>query len=247
MKFEVGYRTDPGPRKGANQDAIRVVAGEGHLDGIALILSDGMGGARAGERASEIAVSVIEEELAAAPPLTPTTASERLHRAILTANQSIYDEAQAMPEKQGMGCTIVAALILGNQGWIASVGDSRAYLIRGESSQQLTQDHTWVNARVRDGIMTREEAVNSGLRHVLDRALGTRPNVEVDVWPARTLEPGDVLLLCSDGLYGVLDDDELCATATAYPAQQAADRLVRQALDAHTHDNVSVVILQVRE
>src|SRR5690606_10081095 len=204
MKFEVGYRTDPGPRKGANQDAIRVVAGEGHLDGIALILSDGMGGARAGERAREIAVAGVEDGL-------------------------------------------VAALILGNQGWIASVGDSRAYLIRGESSKQLTQDHTWVNARVRDGIMTREEAVNSGLRHVLDRALGTRPNVEVDVWPARTLEPGDVLLLCSDGLYGVLDDDELCATATAYPAQQAADRLVRQARDAHTHDTVSVVILQVRE
>src|SRR5690606_39732746 len=157
--------------------------------------------------------------------LTPTTASERLHQAILTANQSIYDEAQAMPEKQGMGCTIVAALILGNQGWIASVGDSRAYLIRGESSKQLTQDHTWVHARVRHGIMTREEAVNSGLRHVLDRALGTRPNVEVDVWPARTLEPGDVLLLCSDGLYGVLDDDELCATATEIGRASCRERV----------------------
>lgn len=247
MKFEVGYRTDPGPRKGANQDAIRVVAGSGNLDGIALILSDGMGGARAGERASQIAVSVIEDELATTPSPTAESALERLHNAILAANQSIYDEAQAMPEKHGMGCTIVAALVLDNQCWIASVGDSRAYLIRAGETEQLTNDHTWVNARVRDGVMTREEAVNSGLRHVLDRALGTRPHVEVDVWPARTLEPADVLLLCSDGLYGVLDNEEMRATATGLPAQEAADRLVRQALDAHTHDNVSVVILQARE
>lgn len=241
MKLDVGYSTDPGPRRGANQDSVKVeMLGE---EGALLILSDGMGGARAGEYASREAVSVIYEQITNEPP-TAENASERLYEAVMAANASIFEQGQAAPEKHGMGCTVVAVLVLGTQYWVASVGDSRVYLIRGERAHQLTTDHTWVNARVRDGVITKEEASNHSLRHVLDRALGTRPNVEIDVFPPRQLEGSDVLLLCSDGLYSVLDDTFIAVEAEAYPAQEAADTLVRQALSAHTHDNVSVVILQ---
>ena len=244
MKLEVGYQTDPGPRKGKNQDSVSVMVGEALEDAAVLILSDGMGGARAGEVASQEAVSVVERHLSAPLP-TAADARERLLNAVQAANRTIFQQAEASAEKHGMGCTIVAALVLGDQFWVASVGDSRAYLIRGGRAFQLTDDHTWVNARVRDGVMTREEASRSSLRHVLDRALGTRPTVDVDIWYGESLIPGDVLLLCSDGLYGVLSDEEMVATATTHPAQDAAERLIQQALDAHTHDNVSVVLLRV--
>lgn len=242
MKLHVGYSTDPGPRRGANQDTVKVGM-LGESDGALLILSDGMGGARAGEYASREAVSVIYEQIMAEPP-SAENASERLYEAVMAANASIFAQGQASPEKRGMGCTVVVVLLLGAWYWVASVGDSRVYLIRSERAHQLTTDHTWVNARVRDGVITKEEASNHSMRHVLDRALGTRPNVDIDVFPARQLEDDDVLLLCSDGLYGVLDDTFMAVEAAAYPAQEAADTLVRQALNAHAHDNVSVVILQ---
>lgn len=243
MKLDVGYQTDPGPRKGENQDAVRV-APIPNQGGMLLILSDGMGGARAGEHASREAVAVIHDELLREPLPTSENALERLHEAVIAANDSIFEQAQEAPEKRGMGCTIVVALVLDSQYWVASVGDSRVYVIRDGQTTQITDDHTWVNARVREGVMTHEEAAHSAMRHVLDRALGTRPGVDVDVWPGQPLSPGDVLLLCSDGLYGVLSDEHIARMTTAYPAQQAAETLVRQALAAHTHDNVSVVVLK---
>jgi protein phosphatase len=129
--------------------------------------------------------------------------------------------------------------------WVASVGDSRVYLVREGTSYQLTDDHTWVNARVREGVLTAEQAANHSLRHVLDRALGTRPSVEVDIRPDEFLEEGDVLVMCTDGLYGVVPDEEIAAIVSQSGAQAAAQRLVEVALAAPTHDNVSVVVLQV--
>jgi len=243
MKLDVGYQTDPGPRKGENQDSVRV-ASLPDQDGILLILSDGMGGARAGEYASRQAVDVIQAELLRKPHLTPDNALERLHEAVIAANDSIFEQAQETPERRGMGCTIVVALVLGEQYWVASVGDSRVYVIRDGQTTQITDDHTWVNARVREGVMTHEEAANSAMRHVLDRALGTRPGVDVDAWPGGPLARGDALLQCLDRRYGVLSDEHIARMAMAFPAQQAAETLVRQALAAHTHDNVSVVVLK---
>src|SRR5690606_3350952 len=152
MKLDVGYQTDPGPRKGENQDSVRV-ASLPDQDGILLILSDGMGGARAGEYASRQAVDVIQAELLRKPHLTPDNALERLHEAVIAANDSIFEQAQETPERRGMGCTIVVALVLGEQYWVASVGDSRVYVIRDGQTTQITDDHTWVNARVREGVM----------------------------------------------------------------------------------------------
>lgn len=245
MRFEVGCTTNSGPRKGQNQDSLLAVLPDGRADTALLIVADGMGGAKAGEQASQEAVAVIQRELLAEiESLSAETAADRLREAILAANASIYHKAQSSEALEGMGCTVVMALVLGDAYWVASVGDSRAYLLRADDSYQLTDDHTWVNARVREGILTREQAANHSLRHVLDRALGTRPDVDVDVWPEEVLEDGDVLLLCTDGLYGVLEDDLLRQVATQHEPQEAADLLVQHALDAPTHDNVSVVVLR---
>jgi protein phosphatase len=203
-----------------------------------------MGGAQAGEQASQEAVAVIQRELHA-NSLTPETAGDQLRKAILKANSSIFRKAQSSRELEGMGCTVVAVLMLDDAYWVASVGDSRVYLVREGTSYQLTDDHTWVNARVREGVLTAEQAANHSLRHVLDRALGTRPSVEVDIRPDEFLEEGDVLVMCTDGLYGVVPDEEIAAIVSQSGAQAAAQRLVEVALAAPTHDNVSVVVLQV--
>ena len=146
-----------------------------------------------------------------------------------------------------MGCTVVVVLTLDDTYWVASVGDSRVYLVRDNQAYQLTDDHTWVNARVREGVLTAEQAANHSLRHVLDRALGTRPSVEVDIRPDEYLEMDDVLVLCTDGLYGVVSDEEIAAITSQLDAQMAAQKLVEVALAAPTHDNVSVVVLRVTE
>ncbi len=244
MRFDIGYRTDPGPRKGPNQDTILAVLLAEHPLAALLIVADGMGGAKAGEHASREAVNVIHRHLTEVGLPSPADAPGRLRGAILAANASIYEKSQRQREMAGMGCTVVVVLVLGRTYWVASVGDSRAYLIREGKSYQLTNDHTWVSARVREGVLTPAQAANHSLRHVLDRALGTRPTVEVDVWPADEIGEGDILILCTDGLYGVVSDAEITALATRYKAQDAANALVRRALEASTHDNVSVVVMR---
>lgn len=208
------------------------------------IVADGMGGARAGERASQEAVKVIHDHLVGRGMPRVDNAATLLREAITRANAQIYEKSQSSPEMEGMGCTVVVALVIDDVYWIASVGDSRAYLVRGAESHQLTDDHTWVNARVREGLLTPEQAANHSLRHVLDRAIGTEPNIEVDVWPDDVLEDGDVLLLCTDGLYGVMEAGDISALVADRPAEEAANALVEHALKAPTHDNTSVIILR---
>jgi serine/threonine protein phosphatase PrpC len=244
MKFDIGTHTDSGPREGENQDSILAVIPEDTPNAVVLIVADGMGGAKAGEHASREAVAVIQNVLIDQGLPSVEEVPERLEEAILAANTSIYMKGQSSPEMEGMGCTVVVVLALKDVYWVASVGDSRAYLMRDAGMKQLTDDHTWVNARVREGMLTREQAAQHSLRHVLDRALGTRPTVEVDVWPDDVFEDGDMLVLCTDGMYGVIPDEEMAALIDGRSAQDAADALFERALNAPTHDNVSVVVLR---
>jgi serine/threonine protein phosphatase PrpC len=246
MDLEIGYSTDPGPREGMNQDSILVSVPEQHPGMALLIAADGMGGARAGDRASQMAISIIERHILSDEIPNPDNAPGRLREAITAANTHIYQQAKSTPEMEGMGCTVVAVLILGDMYWVASVGDSRVYLIRGEEVFQLTEDHTWVNARVREGVLTPEQAASHSLRHVLDRALGTQPTIDVDIWPDEILEDGDILVMCTDGLYGVLDDEAIAETAASNVAQRAADQLIEQALAAPARDNISAIVLQAK-
>ncbi len=244
MELSIGLRTDPGPREGPNQDAVFGTIFAGHPASGLLIVADGMGGAKAGEHASQEAVATMRHHLLDQALPTPETAPERLCEAIKAANLAIYEKSMSSPEMEGMGCTIVAALILGGVYWIASVGDSRAYLIRGKDTCQLTDDHTWVNARVREGLLTPEQAASHSLRHVLDRALGAEMDIKADVLPEEILAAGDTLVFCTDGLYSVLNEEDIVGVISTHPAQEAADALVEYALDASTHDNVSVIVLR---
>lgn len=208
------------------------------------IVADGMGGAKAGERASQEAVRVVHDYLVGDGLPTVENAAARLREAITQANKSIYDKSKTSSDMEGMGCTVVVALVIDDVYWIASVGDSRAYLVRDTESHQLTDDHTWVNARVREGLLTPEQAANHSLRHVLDRALGTETSIEVDVWPDDVLEDGDVLMLCTDGLYGVMEEGDIPTLVAGRTPEEAAHALVDHALRAPTHDNTSVIVLR---
>jgi serine/threonine protein phosphatase PrpC len=245
MKLSLGTKTDPGPRKGTNQDNALVVISPDRPDFALAIVADGMGGHRSGEEASAEAVRAIHEHLVERGSPREDEVEDRLCEAIRAANASIHHIGTTSPEMEGMGCTVVVALVIGDQFWVASVGDSRAYLIRRGELVQLTQDHTWVNARVQEGVLTQEQADTHMLRHVLDRALGPEPEVEVDCWPAAPLEAGDILVLCTDGLHGVLADDAIFEGAmAAKSAQQVAEELVARALAAPAEDNVTVAVIK---
>jgi protein phosphatase len=243
MRFSIGLHTDPGPREGQNQDSILGLLFDGPPSSALLVIADGMGGAKAGEQASQEAVDVIRRCLVDNGLPTPPDVPQRLLEAIIAANTAIYQKSMSLSEMEGMGCTVVVALVIDDVYWIASVGDSRAYLIRGQNSYQLTDDHTWVNARVKEGLLTPEQAASHSLRHVLDRALGADTTIEVDIWPDDILEEGDALLLCTDGLYGVLDDETIRNVMAGKPAQEAAHALVEYALSMPARDNVSAILL----
>jgi len=246
MKLSIGYKMDAGPREGRNQDALLAVHPGSDQTRAVLIVSDGMGGANAGDMASREALRVLKRHLVTKFPPTDEI-PDRLRKALYAANRAIYEKASNSPALDGMGCTAVIAVVDGDSFWIANVGDSRAYLLRSGTLHQITDDHTWLNARVREGLLTAEQAAGEFryLNHVLDRALGTAPGIEVDVWPASALQPGDVLILCTDGLYGVLSPRHLMELAAIRPAQRAAEALITAGLAAPAHDNLSVVILQV--
>ncbi len=219
------------------------------------VLSDGMGGEAHGEIASKVAVQTIVDHCRKAENsrATPTFGeshpgvSERTNRltsAIHLANRVVFETASVNPEQRGMGATIVAAWINGQMLSLAHVGDSRAYLLRAGSLEQLTGDHSLVAEKVRIGILTPQEADASELQSVLTRAVGTNETVEVDS-DEQILIIGDALLLCSDGLTRMVTDPEIASTIlTSSSAQNAADRLVDLANENGGVDNVSVIVLR---
>src|SRR6266545_3809540 len=179
--------TDPGRKRRRNEDAYVV---EPPLFAVA----DGMGGAQAGEVASRLAAAALKERGA-----TTLTGSERIVALIQEANRRVYDRSNEDPSASGMGTTITVALVGDGQVAFGHVGDSRAYLIRDGSMEQLTEDHSLVAELMRSGKLSPEEAETHPQRSVITRALGTDPDVDVDTFSVET-KPGDLFLLCSDGL-----------------------------------------------
>src|ERR1700680_4630773 len=248
--IEAGARTDLGRVRKNNEDCYQIVPALNLY-----VLSDGMGGEAHGEVASTLAVQTILThcEQAENSRSTPTfgepqpDVSERTNRlasAIHLANRKVFEMASANAGHQGMGATIVAALIEGQKLSLAHVGDSRAYLLRAGSLDQLTADHSLVADKVRIGILTPQEADASELQSVLTRAVGTKEDVEVDA-DEQMLLVGDSLLLCSDGLFRLVTDPEIASTLlTSASAQNAADRLVDLANENGGVDNISVIVLR---
>jgi serine/threonine protein phosphatase PrpC len=196
-------------------------------------VADGMGGAQAGEVASALAM----ETLAA-------VGDEPLAAAAGRANARIFALAQADEEHAGMGTTLTAFRLRGAQAEFAHIGDSRAYLLRGGRLEQLTEDHSLVGQWVREGAITPEEAAVNRYRSVLSRALGTEAEAEVDHF-VQDLAPGDVVLLCSDGLSGSVPNERIAEVLGEHDPDEAAHLLVREAKNRGGHDNITVVVVQV--
>jgi protein phosphatase len=236
-----------------NEDCFRIV------DSLNLyVLSDGMGGEAHGEIASALAVETVvkhclEAEGNPAGPIFGETkagwsdVTKRLSSAVYLANQKIFESAEAHPEQQGMGATLTVACIEGERLSIAHVGDSRAYLLRGGSLQQLTSDHSLVAEQVRRGILTPAEAEQSAMQSVLLRALGSQPKVEIDA-EEQPLFAGDLLLLCSDGLTRMVTEPEIAGAIQAETdLEKAAEKLITLANEYGGADNITVIIVRAEK
>ena len=228
MRIEVGSALDIGRVREKNDDSILV-------DPPLFIVADGMGGHRGGDTASRLALETIEELAASGRGTLPDQ--------VRTANRAVWDRSAEDERLAGMGTTLTAALIDGASASIAHVGDSRAYLLREGKLRQLTTDHTLVARMVKSGEITEAEADVHPHKNVLTRALGTDEEVEVDEDTVALLD-GDQLLLCSDGLTGMVTEEQIQAILeNSEEPQQAADRLVKAANRAGGIDNISVVVL----
>jgi len=234
--LRVGSATDVGRRRDHNEDALATFESED--GGLVLVVADGMGGHLAGEVASAMAIEILQRELKA-PAADPSGA---LRAAIELANREIWDEAARDSEKAGMGSTIVAAIVRGNQAYLANAGDSPAYLVRDGQTEQLTRDHGLVAEQVEAGVIAEEDAEHHPFRHILTRCLGAEASVEVETYPPRELQAGDVLVLCSDGLTEHVRKREVAALVEAEDPDEVARDLIEVANQRGGHDNITVVV-----
>ncbi|MBE9508606.1 MAG: Stp1/IreP family PP2C-type Ser/Thr phosphatase [Chloroflexi bacterium] len=236
--------TDVGRARDHNEDYVDAFSppdpAQRRRKGDLFIVADGMGGHQAGEVASEGAVRVISHEYYADPD--PDVRAS-LVRAIQKANTFVYQQAQQVMTRAGMGTTVVAAVVRGWELCLANVGDSRAYLMRQGQINQVTRDHSFVEEQIRAGILSREEARTHAQRNVITRALGSKPEVKVDTYSGE-LKPGDILLLCSDGLSGHVREEDMAGMLSQHPPREAVPRLIALANKRGGSDNISVLVAQ---
>jgi PPM family protein phosphatase len=243
--MDIGSATDVGRVRETNEDALLVLELRGKHQGHVLVgVADGMGGHKAGEVASALAVESVRRAMDTGA--SDDSPAERLVRAVTLGNETIFKAAAEDPAKDGMGTTFVCALVdADGQAVIANVGDSRAYAYVGGQVYLVTADHTWVNEQVLAGVMSQREARVSPFRNLLTRTLGNSPSVDVDVFSGLQLETGDGLVLVSDGVTGYLDEGDILAVlAEAESAQEAASRLVEEAVNRGGADNATAVVLR---
>jgi len=241
--LKTAYKTDVGRVRSVNED--RVVVRDGVAGGMLAIIADGMGGHQAGDTASQITIELVERSLLRIEgELDDAEREARLVDAIREANAKVFEVASGKEHYRGMGTTVTAALADASRVLIGHIGDSRAYYINHHRFAQVTEDHTLVNELVKSGQLTPDEAAVHPRRHVITRALGTEADVDVDLayvpW-----SPGDMLLLCSDGLSNLVPDAELSRTLRGEGTlDEKVERLVDYALNAGGDDNISVVLIE---
>jgi len=250
-KVEFAALTDVGKAREHNEDCIGTDAALGLA-----VLADGMGGYKAGEIASAIAVNMLFEEVRAGlEGLEPGDVDEEsgfaretllVKQAIEKANAAIYQTAERQPQCQGMGTTLVATMFYDDRVSVAHVGDSRLYRLRGGDFQQLTVDHSLLQELVDKGFYTTEEAKHSLNKNLVTRAIGIDTAVTPDLQEDLVLA-GDVYLLCSDGLSDLVDNEDMRLTLAEYSGnlQAAAETLVQMANDRGGNDNISVILARV--
>ena len=237
--------TDTGCVRKQNQDAYRIE----HLDRNTLlcVVCDGMGGAKSGNIASTLAVEVFVEEVRRSwtKNMDQEKTDQILRSAVKLANFTVYDQAVQFEEFKGMGTTLVAALIQGKKATIINVGDSRAYGITTDGIQQITKDHSLVQLMVDRGELTPEVAKNYPGKNFITRAIGTEPILICDIYH-RNVSRGDFLLLCSDGLSNVMDDQEiLFEVVHGVNKQHCCKRLLKIAKNRGAPDNVTSILVLI--
>lgn len=244
LNYQFCARTDCGRVRTNNEDAV-VAAPEAGL----AILADGMGGYNAGEVASGMATSLIQESLTrwlaeAGPDAQTTDVRRALETSTQDANLAILDASQNQPQYAGMGTTIVVGVFLGERLVLGHVGDSRCYRLRHGNLQQITRDHSWLQEQIDAGLMTPQQAAQSGNRNLVTRALGVDADTHMEINEFQ-VEPQDLFLLCSDGLTDMVEDHELHLLATApLSLEEKAALMIDTANALGGRDNISVLLVQ---
>jgi protein phosphatase len=249
--LEIASCTDPGMVRAHNEDSIASDGEKGLV-----VLADGMGGYNAGEVASGMATTVLITELQQLlEKRTPyetdagtgqLLAHQLLHDQIAKANTSIYQAAQSQPQYAGMGTTLVVALFYDNRMTVAHIGDSRLYRMRGDELRQITKDHSLLQEQIDSGVLTPQQARQSQNKNLVTRALGIDPTVEPEIHDHET-QPGDIYLLCSDGLCDMVSDEDIGLTLQTLSSnlKLCAQHLVQAANDNGGRDNISVILVRV--
>ncbi len=246
--IELGSLTDVGCQRERNEDSFTYwepdADSEFRHKGRLAIVADGMGGYEGGQQASQIAIKTVCDTYRDSNGSDPQTA---LSKGLQAAHEAILVYAAQHPQLYGMGTTCTAASLVGPRLYFAHVGDSRLYLIRGATISRLTRDHSYVGRLVESGLLRPEDAEHHPQRHVLTAALGVGGELVTDA-PAAAIEllPDDILILCTDGLWGLVKDEELQTAATANDPSQACRDLVDLAKRRGGPDNITLQVVRVR-
>ncbi len=251
MKTRHKAVSDVGRKRKGNEDSF-FVNPEHNL----YVVADGMGGHAAGEVASKVAVDAINEFVVLTSGDADITwpfglddsisyDGNRLKTAIRFANRKVLEATREKSEYEGMATTVAAVLVDGKSANLGHVGDSRVYLVRGGKVEQLTSDHSWVNEQILSGVISPDQARSHPLRNVVTRALGGKPDLQVDM-QVHKIEPGDVLLLCSDGLTTMVTDEDIARIVgeAMGDVEKAAKALVAAANARGGEDNITVLLLR---
>lgn len=241
--------TDVGRKRNHNEDSF-LIDEELQL----FVVADGMGGHAGGGTASRIAVETIDKELrkfreardnpfGRSSSLQDSQLPEVFRTAVEKACLAIFTAAQEDPRLAGMGTTVISLLLHDDHAFFAHVGDSRAYLVRGDFIQQISEDHSLVNEQIKAGMITAEEAKHSRYKNIITRSVGFEEEVQVDVM-GLVSEPGDTFLLCSDGLANMLEDRELYETVRRHKLADIPQKLIDMANDRGGDDNITVIVVQ---
>lgn len=240
--MESFYKTDVGRIRSMNQDAVFSSDGKiGKLPNV-FVVADGMGGHNAGDRASccaiETFLSSVRRQKREKNPV------RIIEKAMTRANERVYTEANSEERYSGMGTTMVVAAVDHDTLYVANVGDSRLYLIRGTEIRQITRDHSLVEEMIRGGCLTREEGWHHPDKNVITRAIGVGDKVQIDFFEEE-MEKGDTILMCTDGLSNMVSDEEICELiGEADDLKSAGENLVKKANENGGSDNITVLLMR---
>lgn len=240
MRISCAGNTDVGVVRSGNEDSFLLDCAQGLF-----IVADGMGGHAAGEVASEMAVNIVSKELGSLRGLSDGEAAAKMRTAIRKANAAIFDRTLAEHDKRGMGTTTTVMVLFSRRYLIGQVGDSRAYLLREGQLLQLTKDHSYVQEQVDAGLLTPEQARTHPYSNVITRCVGANEDVAPDVYFGN-LEQKDVVLLASDGLTGMLEDDQIAAIMAAEEnPESAVNKMIADANRRGGLDNITAIVVRV--